>query len=297
MTVNQKGTRQSSQALSPQYQTQWTATSQPMTSPQQPANGRLVVYLVSRLAIVISPEQPSKQNIYQSHVSKLSSICCHTLLRIVATAEATSNPQIHVWDPLTLQQICRLNTHHRLGVCLLKMSPATPHVFSVSVDNLNSIQITNWKTRTVEGFRNTSRRQIFSLDIDPADPSHFVTGSRGFVNFWRFDGHSIVEISRVDLTLAIGDNFITTLTCFNYKLGQETKCDVAFTSSTGAAGVLSNRKCVKVSLVAEEVVISVCKWLEINGKLFGVLGGTDRRIRIIGHAIGSHSSDRDSGVE
>jgi WD40 repeat protein len=53
---------------------------------------------------------------YEGHKLKISAMALHPTKAIVATGEVNMQPDIHIWDPQTLETLAILNTSHKGGV-------------------------------------------------------------------------------------------------------------------------------------------------------------------------------------
>lgn len=249
--------------------------------PNQKSENRLIVYIISRVCVIISPKSPNQQLFYQGHRSKVSCLTVHSLFRLIASCEATINPQIHVWNPFSRQSLSVINTHHRLGVIAIKFSLIGRFVYTVSVDTFNSIQISNWEHGEITAFRNTSQKQIVGIDVNPDDHKRFVTASRGSIDFWKLSGHSIVHIKMVDLTSLISDHFVTCVCFFDYKLQNSRKHNIFFGTSIGIVGVIGKYECVLSKTLTESISINVVKLVEIANNFLIFVGSNDSFIRIL----------------
>lgn len=240
----------------------------------------LVLYPSSRVAIVIDPRYPNLQRFYQGHDSRISALCIHSRYRLVASAEASFNPKVHVWDPFNQQNVALIDTHHRVGVVLIKFSVTGHFVFTASVDKLNSVQVSDWSSSQPLAFRNTSKRQITALEVSPSSPTSFVTGSRGCVDLWRFKHYSIIHKRSIDLTALVGNAFVSTLTFLTYTLDYSLKDDILFTTSTGQIGMLSKGVPVFCKPTTSDSTINVVKLVQVNGNLLVWTASTDNVLRV-----------------
>lgn len=118
------------------------------------------VYYSSRLAIVFNPIK-NKQEFYEGHRLKISALALHPTRAIVATGEVNINPEIHIWDPQSLETLAILNTSHKGGVLHLTFSGDGHKIISVGMDATFSLQIFHWEQQRTIAFRNTGKLPIF----------------------------------------------------------------------------------------------------------------------------------------
>jgi WD40 repeat protein len=76
---------------------------------------RHFIYYTSRLAIVFNPTK-NKQEFYEGHKLKISAMSLHPKRSLVATGEVNINPDIHIWNPQTLETLAVLTTSHKGGI-------------------------------------------------------------------------------------------------------------------------------------------------------------------------------------
>jgi len=103
----------------------------------------------------------------------------HPTRSLVATGEVNVNPDIHVWDPQTLETLAVLTTSHKGGILHLTFSGAssqrTEKIISCGMDATFSIQIFQWEQERSIAFRNTGKLPIFCIRADPYNFNKFMT--------------------------------------------------------------------------------------------------------------------------
>lgn len=118
------------------------------------------IYFSSRLGIVFNPLN-NKQDFYEGHRLKISTMVIHPKRSLIATGEVNVNPEIHVWDPQTLETLAVLCTSHKGGVLHLAFSGDGTKLISVGMDSTFSIQVFQWEQQRSIVFRNTGKLPIF----------------------------------------------------------------------------------------------------------------------------------------
>jgi WD40 repeat protein len=79
------------------------------------------IYYTSRLGVVFNPIK-NKQEFYEGHRLKISAMTLHPLKSLIATGEVNVTPDIHVWNPQTLETLVVLTTLHKGGILHLAFS-------------------------------------------------------------------------------------------------------------------------------------------------------------------------------
>ena len=148
------------------------------------------IYYTSRLGIVFNPVK-NKQEFYEGHRLKISAMALHPIKSLVATGEVNVNPDIHVWNPQTLETLAVLTTSHKGGILHLTFSGDGLKLISCGMDSTFSIQIFQWDQQRCMAFRNTGRLPIFCVKADPYDYSKFMTCGYQHVAEWSLKGNHL----------------------------------------------------------------------------------------------------------
>lgn len=212
---------------------------------------RRIAYFISRVAIVMFTDEKThqqKQLFYEGHTAKISALAFHVELQIIATGERTYLPKIHIWDPLRMQTITICDTFHRQGIGVMKFSFEKALLLSISSHDETSIQISDSHTGNVMAFRNAFTDPIVSCQFDKIDESQFVTASRRKVDFWKFEGNSIVHARSVSITQESSCVFATDLLFLYHKHKDEYLRGVLVAKSDGGLGVIYDDSFFEVDL-------------------------------------------------
>ena len=148
------------------------------------------IYYSSRLGIVFNPIK-NKQDFYEGHKFKISALALHPKKSIVATGEVNMNPEIHVWDPQTLETLAVLSTSHKGGILHLWFSGDGLKVISVGMDATFSIQVFQWSQQRWITFRNTGKLPIFWVKADPFDYNRFMVWGYQHIAQWTLNGNHL----------------------------------------------------------------------------------------------------------
>ena len=122
--------------------------------------------------------------------------------KVAATGELHANPELHLWDARTAEQIIVFRDIHRRGITSLSFSKAGDHLVSLGQDLMHSLVV----------FRSPSKRWfdghvLFSTSVSPAkmlwtayvDVNEFpiVVGGTGTIFFFRPSGMTAERIRGV----------------------------------------------------------------------------------------------------
>ena len=111
-----------------------------------PGFSRKVVSVMGRVAIVVDPRTSEakvksdyRQSFYEGHANKITCMSVHPSKSIVATAEASASPSIHLWSVSTCVCLRRIKTHHSGSVVGLAFNYEGGLVASLGMSTIFSL--------------------------------------------------------------------------------------------------------------------------------------------------------------
>ncbi len=255
---------------------------------------RMVVYFVSRLAIVADAEKLSSyinwsedsshvkwQRLYQGHQAPISILAVHHSNMIVATGEAASSPSIHLWNPSTCSTFTVIKTEHILAIRTLTFTHSMPFLISTSPGKESSIQVTDWIQNRLIAFRNVSDHEIIDLIANNTDSYIFYTSSQSEICQWS------ISVSSIFLKKSFSIQNIDPTDCFNslsflaYPMNGRLQKDLIALTKKGKFAVVRGSSDV-LSVDADLPHCSLMKIFILRGKPYFFVAADDVVLRIYG---------------
>ena len=205
---------------------------------------RRAVLICDRLGIVKSISrngaEEKGQLFYEGHANKISCLEVHPLKRLVATGEAAAHPEIHVWDSFSGDPVEKLKTSHTSGVVNMAFDYLGELIASVGMNKMFSLEVVEWRTGRVLGFRNTSARAVVDLRFEVDDPSSVITCGPNFVEFFRVTSGAIQSVLNVTLE-SLGSPIVTCLEIVTFKVAKGNAQEVLVGTNTGDLVLVSKK--------------------------------------------------------
>ena len=157
-----------------------------------------IVYTAAALAICVDPKN-MKQRFMSGHTDDIISLAMTAVTRgklsfsICATGEIGRSPKIIVWESKTMQRLQTLRGSHIRGVTQLAFSPDGSTLASVGLDDVNSIELYDWKKGEVLCRVRTGPDKVFGMmfQVDrnnPVDDTRIITVGFKHMTFWEREG-------------------------------------------------------------------------------------------------------------
>jgi len=153
-----------------------------------------IVFSTAKIGVIYD-RGDHKQQFYQKHKRKISTLCISPQGRFAASGEIGLRPRIHIWDAQTGAQIILLPEFHRKGIKCVAFSPDAKKVVSVGADSDNSICIWKshsgeWHDATMHSNTKGGAYQVFFAQFTAFDhcPNFLVSGGKDHINFWTEKG-------------------------------------------------------------------------------------------------------------
>jgi WD40 repeat protein len=252
--------RRNTLAYVEQYDSDWIASKDlipPYDKPAESGSLKHYVHFISRVAVV-TDSASMKQKFYEGHTSKISCMAVHPSKRMVATGECSECPQIHIWRIQTCEPRAVIQTNHNGGIMNMAFSYCGSLIVSVGVDELFSLQVTDWAMEEIIAFRNTSKEPIIDVVVHPRDKYEFATCGDRLVQIWGISGKSI--ILKENVHMMIGDkNELPCITCIKYMyymLQGEVQSDLIVGTNLGDLGLVSKGKYIVTKRIAHKKMIN-----------------------------------------
>lgn len=130
---------------------------------------------------------------YRGHRNPLLSLDVDRTGNIAATGEIHKNPELHIWDARTAQQIFTIKDIHRRGISALNFSASGEFLVSMGQDQMHSIVILRspskrWNDGHVVSCTSVSPRKMFWVMYVEGNEYPVVAGGTGTVMFFRVTG-------------------------------------------------------------------------------------------------------------
>ena len=192
-----------------------------------------IVLPVSKYAVVFN-KKGNKQRFYMGHNNEMSCVAVSRDGILVASAERTDRPSIHIWDSGTCEPVKILPFCHRQGVISMQFSNDRSRLVSLGADQDHSIAL--WLSPSKQW---TADAQLLAWSKGDVNPSLFCafyepptesgvgsvndntlllgSGGRFHLKFWKLQGRSLnavypeydrtFSLSTVLCGGAVGNNF------------------------------------------------------------------------------------------
>mmetsp|Transcript_9178 Transcript_9178/g.8080 ORF Transcript_9178/g.8080 Transcript_9178/m.8080 type:complete len:293 (+) Transcript_9178:674-1552(+) len=244
---------------------------------------RFFVYFVSRIGIVYNPNH-NKQKFYQGHKYKITCQASHPSRLIIATGESAPSPSIHIWNILTLEPLKIVKTDHKNGILTMSFSHDGVLLASCGFDKFFSIQVTNWKTNEILGFRNSDSAPILELGFHSFDRYEFTSIGYNNVAVWKIDGKSLLRKDWIFINSPNLEGVMPYITCFsyiNYQIGKNYQSDIIVGDNFGTVGLVSGGKYYPLKKEAHAAMINCIKVSDALGdKNVIITAGEDEFLKI-----------------
>ena len=143
-----------------------------------------IIFFTANTVVRYSTED-HKQTFFTDHTDSIVSLAMHPLLDICATGSNGPNPEIIVWDTLSMKTLAVMRGFHTGAVTHLAFSPDGEHLLSVGADDNHSVAVYKW----------SSGQKVFSEFSDPRkvlgccfkSKYAFVTCGVNHIYFWQRD--------------------------------------------------------------------------------------------------------------
>lgn len=169
-----------------------------------------IVYHVAALGIVYN-KKTGVQRFYDQHTDDILCLSVHPDGNHVATGQTGRDPDIHVWNVITMNTISVLKGGHAVGVCSLGFSADGIKLASVdAVPQRPTICVWKWKRGEKLG-STRSNESIFCIKWNPHN-DQIVTVGLKHIKFWN----------------QVGGGFTSNRGLFGKLSGVETQLCVAF---------------------------------------------------------------------
>jgi len=163
-----------------------------------------IVLPASKYACVFN-KKSNTQRFYEGHKNEMSCVSVSRDGVLVASAERTERPQIHIWDAGTCGLVKLLPCLHRRGVISIQFSSDRTKIASVGADQDHSIAV--WLSPSGEWTADCQLLASAKGDVNPvlfcsfyeppgggnSSPESFLLGSGGrfHLKFWRLQGRCL----------------------------------------------------------------------------------------------------------
>ena len=104
-----------------------------------------IIFYAGNTAVRYSTEE-HEQAFFTDHTDAVVSLAMHPILDVCATGSNGPEPEIIVWNTLTLQTLAVLRGFHVGAVTHLAFSPDGEHIVSVGADPEHSVAVYRWST-------------------------------------------------------------------------------------------------------------------------------------------------------
>jgi WD40 repeat protein len=154
----------------------------------------------------------TEQKHYEAHMHKISSLAVHPDKSIIATGEASNKSWIYLWNYQTLQTINKIRTLHFGGIVNMVFSYDGKYLASVGMNNVFSIQITDWKLERIIAFRSITNKYVLDIRFDPCNHLNLVICGDNFIEYLKIKGSNLESF----LSLHLDNLNRPVATCLDY---------------------------------------------------------------------------------
>jgi len=151
-----------------------------------------ILFFSGSVAVVMRPKagNQSIQRFYLEHNDEILCSATHSYRPYVATGQRGDRPQVHVWNPDTLETYAIFKNFHRKAVTQVKFSPNGRYLVTVGCSDYHTIAVYHWESRTLVG--QTQYHTVKPLAIDFTLDNHgLISCGKHHIRFWSFEGRNI----------------------------------------------------------------------------------------------------------
>lgn len=141
-----------------------------------------IIFFAGNTAVRYSTEE-HQQKFFFDHTDAIVSLAMHPLLDICATGANGPEPEIIVWDTLSLQTLAVLRGFHVNAVTHLAFSPDGEHLISVGADKQYSVAVYHWSSGTKVFSEFSDSRKVLGCCFK--SKYAFVTCGVNHIYFWQ----------------------------------------------------------------------------------------------------------------
>lgn len=154
----------------------------------------------------------SDQRHYEAHMHKIGALAVHPDKKVIATGESSKISWIYVWDFKTLQTLFKIRTLHSGGILNMTFSYDGKYLASVGMNNVFSVQISDWSLERVIAFSSVTNRPVLDIRFDPCDHLNLAICGDNFIEFLKIKGSNLESF----LSLSLDSLNKPVATCFDY---------------------------------------------------------------------------------
>lgn len=177
-----------------------------------------IIYHVAALGIVYNRET-NTQRFYNGHSDDILCLCLHPNKEydskdakkrkiLAATGQIGRDPEIHVWDAVSMNTESILKGEHFRGVCALSFSSDGKKLASVGLDDNHSICVWDWKKGEKLATTRGHKDKIFCIKWNPYDSDKLLTIGIKHIKFWSQAGGGFTSHRGLFGTLSKVENIL-----------------------------------------------------------------------------------------